>query len=396
MVNAMGNQKQQMKTAMQKSVGALASEAVEAYLSKAESYEKAVIKDCDPENLHQMRVNFRRLRTVMQVFSPSIKLPKAGNEAKVAGVARCLGSLRDLDVITETLREQYAPDLPDEERETLETVFSYLAKKRQKAYKQVKSELKGDRYDNLKSSLHGWSLTPRCNETARLDINAVLPDLTMPLVSLLWLHPGWLVGVKETKGVLKPDTRMSTETVDDLVAEYNETLHSFRKQVKRVRYQLKFVSPFYGDRLDAELTRLSELQDLMGHLQDSFVMAEFLQKALPKWETTMPTLKALLADSRHRAWKQWQTYQQHYLDPKNRETLRQILLTPGVEEVSTTATKSNSTSSTKAKKTTTSSRKKSASSSSSRTNSKKSRSSTASKKASNTSKPSNTDQNGQS
>jgi CHAD domain-containing protein len=379
-----------MKTAMQKSVGALASQAVEAYLNKAESYEKAVLKDRDPEDLHQMRVNFRRLRTVIQVFAPSIELPKAGRESKVAGVARCLGTLRDLDVITETLREQYAPDLPDEERETLESVFKYLLKKRKKAYKHVKSELKGDRYDQLKSRLHKWALTPECNETARLDINAVLPDLTLPLVSRLWLHPGWLVGVKETRGVLKPDTRMGAETVDDLVAEYSETLHSFRKQVKRVRYQLKFVSDFYGDRLDAELKRLSDLQDLMGHLQDSAVMAEFLQKALPQWERSLPTLKALLADSRHRAWKQWQTHQQYYLDPQNREALRQILLAPGVEE--TTSKSDDSKSSSTSKKTTASSRKKTTSkSSSSRT--KKSNSSN-SRKSNNTAKGAKTDQDG--
>jgi CHAD domain-containing protein len=331
-----------MKTAMQKSVGVLASEAIERYLQKAESYEKAVIQDHDPEDLHQMRVNLRRLRTAMQVFAPSIRLPKAGRESQVAGVARSLGALRDLDVIIEILNQQYAPDLPEAERETLEQVFKNGAKQRKKAYKQVKKELKGDRYDDLKSSLHAWAVNPDCNETARLDINAVLPDLAMPLVSQLWLHPGWLVGVKATKGVLKPNTRMSAATVDDLVADCHETLHSFRKQVKRVRYQLKFVSPFYGDRLDDDLSRLSQLQDLLGGLQDSFVMAEFLENAIAGWEQAMPTLKALLADSRHRAWKQWQTHQQYYLDPQNRESLRHILLTPGLEEQPKTPAKSKS------------------------------------------------------
>ena len=374
-----------MKTAMQRSVGVLASEAVAAYLQKAESYEKAVIKDRDPEDLHQMRINLRRLRTAMQVFAPSIQLPKAGKESQVAGVARCLGNLRDLDVIAETLRQQYAPDLPDQERETLEVVFTYLEKKRKKAYKETKTELKGDRYDNLKSSLYEWSLAPNCNETARLSICTVLPDLTIPLLSHLWLHPGWLVGVKETKGGLKPDARIDAETVDSLVAEYNGTLHSLRKQVKRVRYQLKFVSKFYGDRLAPELSRFSELQDFLGYLQDSLIMEDFLKQALPKWEKSLPTLKALFANSRHRAWKQWQTHQRYYLNSQNRESLRQILLTPGDSEPAKVVTQSKSRTGTK--KTTTSTQKQTTH----RAHSSKSTGTTTTKKTSRTAKKTDAD-----
>ncbi len=360
-----------MKTAMQQSVGVLASSAVETYLSKAEKYEKPVISDRDPEDLHQMRVNLRRLRTVMQVFASTITLPKSGQEAQVAKVSRCLGSLRDLDVITASLEDQYAPDLPDQERQTLKRVFKYLAKQRKKAYKQVKSQLKGDRYKTLKNRLHQWALMPNCNETARLDIDMVLPDVTMPLVSRLWLHPGWLIGVHETKGTLKPDTRLSTAKIDTLVSEDAKTLHSFRKQVKRVRYQLKFLSDFYGDRLNADLDRLAELQDIMGNLQDSSVMVAFLAKAMPDWEQAMPTLKSLLAARRHRAWKQWQTHQRYYLDPKHRESLRQILLTPGAAAPSKSS-KTKAKSSTTAQKTNSSTRKTSTTQKSSRATSKKS------------------------
>ncbi|NJL48804.1 MAG: hypothetical protein HC929_16655 [Leptolyngbyaceae cyanobacterium SM2_5_2] len=45
----------------------------------------------------------------------------------------------------------------------------------------------------------------------------------------------------------------------------------------------------------------------------------------------MPTFFALLADLRHRAWKQWQTHQQHYLNPQHRQQLRFTLLQPLAE-----------------------------------------------------------------
>jgi len=320
-----------MTPTVHKTVSALATDAIAKYLNKAEKYEKSVVKNRNPEDLHQMRVNLRRLRTVMQVFAPSICLPRAGNEPIVGAIARRLGKLRDLDVIAAALQEHYAPDLPEAERETLAVVLDDLAKQRKKGQKKVKSALKGDRYQDLKASLQDWILNPDCNYTARLDIDQVLPDLTLPLLSRLWLHPGWLIGTKLTKGQPKPDTHLSTATVEAIAEEEGEILHSLRKQVKRVRYQLKVVSEFYGDRLEADLTRLADLQEGLGAIQDSHVMGAFLDDALPDWKTRMPTLKALLADSLHRAWKQWQTLQRHYLDFQKRDDLRQLLMHPGTQ-----------------------------------------------------------------
>jgi len=321
-----------MKTAVNSTVGVLAAEALNTCMTKAEQYEQAVIQNQDPEDLHQMRVQLRRLRTAIQVFAPSLRLPPKAQEAQVAKVARQLGQLRDLDVIGMTLRDQFVPDLPDAERAYLEPVMSYLAKRQKKAHKQVKKALKGDRYHTLKAKLHKWAASPDCNATARLSIEAVLPDLMMPLVSRLWLHPGWLMGTKVTKGAFKPDPRLTNERVDAIVADQSETLHGLRKQVKRVRYQLKFVSEHYGDRLDSDLQRFSDLQDLLGSLQDSLVLEAFLSAALPDWQRQLPTLKSLLVDSRHRAWQQWQTHQAYFLDAQHRAALRQVLLTPGPDQ----------------------------------------------------------------
>ena len=55
----MANWNHTMKTAPNKTVGMLAAEAIETFLRAAESYETETLKDQDPENLHQMRVNLR-------------------------------------------------------------------------------------------------------------------------------------------------------------------------------------------------------------------------------------------------------------------------------------------------------------------------------------------------
>ncbi len=338
-----------MVTTLENTVAVLATQSIETYLKRAASYTEAVIEDRDPENLHQMRVNLRRLRTIMQIFAPGIVLPASGREPQVAAIARRLGKLRDLDVILTDLETKYAPDLPATERQALNTVLTDLQKRRRKAYKKAKAELKGDRYKTLKKQLQNWVKNPDCTATARLAMGTVLPDLTLPVVSHLWLQPGWLVGTQFVKGALKPNPRIDSATVDALMNDHATQLHSLRKQVKRVRYQLKTVAEFYGDRLDASLTQLATLQDTLGALQDCVVMEARLHQALPHWQRQLPTLIALLADQRYSTWKQWQKLQLYFLDSQHREDLRQTLLYPGVKAPTKKVTASKASTSTSKK-----------------------------------------------
>lgn len=312
----------------QATVGELAQRAIAKYLKQAVSYEAGVLADNDPEDVHQMRVGLRRLRTALQVFGGVMELPRAAREPKVAAVARQLGELRDLDVIAETLRQRFGPDLPLPEEQLLEQVLQTLHDQRQQVFKQVKQLLKGKPYKPMKQSLKAWTKEPTFEVIARLPASLVVPDLIGPLVSRLWLHPGFLVGAKFNRKTIKANSRLTVAATDQLMVEQGAMLHSLRKQVKRVRYQLKLVSELYGTALDEDIQRLSEMQETLGDLQDSAVLEAFMARALPDARNQMPTLYALLADRRHHAWKQWQTHQTYYLDPVHRQRLRLRLAQP--------------------------------------------------------------------
>jgi CHAD domain-containing protein len=322
------------------SVREAAISPINQYFSKATQHEQAVLQDEDPEELHQMRVAMRRLRTALQVFAPAIALPPAAQERQVARVARHLGQLRDLDVITQLLVDQYLPDLPEDEGKILVRALKSLKKQRKRTYKKVKRTLKGDRYQALKAAFTTWGQAPSCRVIAGLPLATVLPDLTLPLVSRLWLHPGWLIATQVETDRFYPHSKLDATVIDRCVKESNGVIHSLRKQVKRVRYQLSLVSQYYGDRLKPDLKRLQSLQEALGQLQDTWVLANFLSRVIPQWETQLPTLRALLSDSRQRAWIPWQTAQGYYLDPEHRSALRQILLSPGSGK--TTATSQSS------------------------------------------------------
>ncbi|PSN05695.1 metal-binding protein [filamentous cyanobacterium CCT1] len=313
-------------------LGAMAHRAIARYLKQMVAYEQPVLADTDPENLHQMRVGLRRLRTAVQVFDAGLDLPKAGREAKIAAVGRRLGQLRDLDVIWATLRDRYAPDLPDSEQQQLGLVLLHLAKVRHKTFKRVKKLLKGAPYQPLKQALSNWVAEPTYTAIAALPADQVLPDLLLPLVSQLWLHPGWLVGTTTNLNGLAVNTHLNQPNTDALISNQGPTLHSLRKQVKRVRYQLRLVADLYPHSLDDDIDRLSAMQDTLGDLQDSTVLEDFIGAVVPSARGQMPTLFALLGDRRHEAWRQWQGYQQHYLEADQRQRLRLALLQPETQE----------------------------------------------------------------
>lgn len=306
-------------------LGDLAQVALARYLQQATKYEKAVRADQDPEDLHQMRVGLRRLRTAQQVFAVAIHLPKGGRESDVADVARKLGKLRDLDVINATLTQQYGPALPEAEQSALTTLLAHYQEHRQQVLKQIRKLLTSKRYRKLKQVLETWLQAPTLTPVATLPATMALPDIISPLVSDLWLHPGWLVGSKLSRGQVVVNTRLTVAATNALLTDQSPILHSLRKQVKRVRYQLRLVAEMYGDTLNQEIQRLSEMQTTLGDLQDSQVLAALVEALNPRARAEMPTLFEQLATSRHQAWKQWQIHQKYYLQAEHRQQVRLLL-----------------------------------------------------------------------
>jgi len=306
--------------------------AIEQQLEKILKHENDVLKDRDPEALHQMRVGMRRLRSVVTGFSPALDLPKAAQEQKIGKVARILGRLRDLDVLKAALKDEYEPALPKSERKSLETVLDYLAKKRKRALEAVESALKAKDYDNLKQGLQKWLKEPSYEPLAQVSINEVLPDLLLPSVSQLLLHPGWLVGVEINTGEMKFSQSLEADQVAHLLNEQGLALHSLRKETKRSRYQMELFTDFYKPNYAAYLEDLKQIQSILGQIQDSFVLAEFLTDALhSESKTELPTLQEKLVQTRYESWQQWQPLQIKYLKPATREAFHLELITPNSE-----------------------------------------------------------------
>ena len=312
-----------------KTFGDWANLALDKHFQKTIKHETNVFKDRDPEALHQMRVGMRRLRTAVTGFAPALSLPKAAQEKKIAKIARRLGELRDLDVLQDTLKNQYLPALPKQEQDALKKVLATLEKQRQKTLEQVQTTLKAHAYQKLKQAFKDWLKQPTYGEFAEISIYDILPDLLLPPVSEFLLHPAWLVGVKIEAGEIDIPGSLTSDQVVKLLNEHGDVVHSLRKQAKRVRYQMELFTDFYGSTYEDHLKNIKDIQSILGEIQDSFVLAAFLTDTLDTEITDqLPTLAAQLTEARYQAWQAWQPLQQRYLNAQTRKDLHQTVLQP--------------------------------------------------------------------
>ena len=306
--------------------------AIEKHFKKTWKWEKAVKNDKDAEALHQMRVGMRRLRTTIITLNSVVNFPKSVNEKKIKKIAGCLGSLRDLDVLKETLGTTYKPQLPKKERLILDDVIDTLEKQRVDAAADVKALFKTERYKSLKTGLEEWLEKPSYQPLANLTIKQALPDLLLPEVSSFLLHPGWLVGtqVKENKVVISTD--FDEKKVDKQLLTEAENLHDLRKQGKRLRYQMELFSNLYGEGYANYLAQVTNIQEVLGSMQDSAVLDEWLQDVLKsKISKELPSLATLLTKNRYDLWQQWQSLQQRFLKLETRLEFHLIILHPDVK-----------------------------------------------------------------
>lgn len=309
--------------------GEWAAIAIAKHARKIFKCQSDVLKDKDPEDLHQMRVGMRRLRTAVAGFERAIELPTTVTEKRIGKFARILGVLRDLDVLKEAILTQYQPVLSGGEQKLLDEVLKTLKKRRKSAFSEVQELLKGDRYQTFKQDLHDWIDEPQYQPISEVSIGEVLPDLLLPQIANFLLHPGWWVGVQVTGGTANFHEPLEPDAVRELLDHRGLILHDLRKEAKRTRYQLELFTPCYGESYHNFVLQVKQVQEVLGEIQDGYVFAEFLSDVLAvDVQRKLPELAARLTETRYQQWRAWEGLQKQFLDSKTRHDLRSIVQHP--------------------------------------------------------------------
>lgn len=310
-----------------KTFGDWAVVAIARHYRKMLKHEEGVLRDDDPEELHQMRVGMRRLRTAIAGFTGAIILPKRMQAKKVGMIARSLGSLRDLDVQQEKLKQWGQTDLPAVEQKQLRMVQDTLHKQRQKTFKEIRLILKGDSYETLKQGLEDWLQRPQLTAIAALPIQDVLPDLLLPTLSQFFIHPAWLVNTKVKENGERVLIEDLTSSQIDLILENQESiLHDLRKQAKQTRYQLELFTDFYDRDYQEMIKSIKAIQEILGDINDSMVLRAWLDKICEgRALLWLPVLIEKIQGDRLQKWQAWQPLQQTFLNPQQRMRSRLII-----------------------------------------------------------------------
>ena len=320
------------------SLGGVIQDVIGQSFKRADRFRLAIsqAENPDPEDIHQMRVSLRQLRSCLQAFRPILLLSKPAQEESVKALAKLLGGVRDLDILQEQLKDRYLPHLPESEQVYVLKILRKLSQKRQDRLRILIQDLKSDRYRQFKRSYRDWLRSPQFRSpqdggNANVSFSLILPDLLLPLLSQLLQHPGWCVGTQIEANSLseKPEQLNDTFTLKDLQAEETQ-VHDLRKRIKQMRYQITLLTPFTESDQQSVLTAiaadLKHLQESLGALQDLAIIRGVLRSFLARKGVAVDALEycfTQLDEEQWSLWQGWQPIQQRYLNPAFRCELRQ-------------------------------------------------------------------------
>jgi CHAD domain-containing protein len=206
----------------------------------------------DPEELHQARVATRRLRAILRAARPLLDPGWTESlRAELAWLGGTLGSVRDLDVLLESLEAQFA-ELEPEERRGAEYFLRAFEAERASGRATMLEAMASARYFGLLARLEAASVAPRA-----LEADASLRD----------------IAAREFRKLRKAVRALEPEPSD-------EALHAVRIHGKRARYAAELAAGVVGKPARRFVQDAKRLQDVIGEHQDAVVAEERIRGLL--------------------------------------------------------------------------------------------------------------------
>ena len=205
---------------------------------------QALLQSDDPESAHQLRVGVRRLRSALRALRPLVgRASLCSFERSARDIARCVGELRDADVLISGI---YSPThAVAVDKVGFDQLHETLLRNRQTKRDDVRRELSGPAWTRFQLYLALWPCT--LEENRALDRSVK----------------------RHARAMLAKTWRKVRELGDRLASLSPEERHAMRKTLKRLRYQAEFFAPAF-DRQNAHafIKQLETLQDVFGYLND--------------------------------------------------------------------------------------------------------------------------------
>jgi CHAD domain-containing protein len=205
----------------------------------------------DPEEVHDMRVGMRRMRSTLRLLGAYYKTKTVDPYlVEMRKLAEALGVVRDLDVMIAEL-QAYQAKLDETGKADLQPALDQLDKERTKARKDLIRLLDKGAYRDFIKDFSAF-LTKPGKGALPVDVDDIHPYQVRHLLpELLYQH---LAEVKAYDSAL---------TDADGV-----TLHALRIEFKRLRYAVTIFSDVLGGSINDFITELKTIQDHLGKIAD--------------------------------------------------------------------------------------------------------------------------------
>lgn len=213
----------------------------------------------DIEDVHDMRVSIRRMRSAMRLLEPYFKQKAiAPYMRRLRKIGQTLGSVRDLDVLIADL-QKYAEGLPEESVTALAPVLDKLERRRISARERLNNALDRGAYRRFVQDFAAFLTTP--GKGTYKDENGVVRPMQVRhvLPEMIYRHLGTV--------------RAYDAVIDD--ADLT-TMHALRIEFKRLRYVVSLFGEVLGSSAADFITELKTIQDYLGRLNDLTVARERL------------------------------------------------------------------------------------------------------------------------
>jgi CHAD domain-containing protein len=233
-----------------------AGQQVEQYLLEKAARLFRAAAGLDVGDIHQLRVNSRRLRVGLWFFADLFPAPELRQIRRhLRRVTQALGEVRTLDVNAQWVRQ--AARKAGTNRPTMSAVLRQLT---------------ADRAHRLREWRELAAMLDQSQFPARVEmmIRQVRPVDDRRLVAAANTQLGQL------RQVMKKRYRQFREENTD------RRFHQFRIAAKRYRYGLETAQAAFGSRVQPRIRSVEELQDLMGAVHDAEVARAYVRAVATK------------------------------------------------------------------------------------------------------------------
>ena len=234
----------------------------------------------NPEDVHQLRVGARRLRSDLSTFNSLLQAdPVRTWRDELRWLGTSVGEVRDIDVLGERLRSQLQM-LPEPESIMGESLLALLTDQVDSARMSMLRALRSRSYVALLDPLVLGAIHPPFDVEHGTAIDRSAADTARRFV-----RPAWR------------SLRKAVSALDETPSD--RELHRIRILSKRCRYAAAAVTPVVGHRVARFAAAVADVQSRLGDHQDAVVGEAWLREAAAKVPDSAIAAGELILLQRH-------------------------------------------------------------------------------------------------